>query len=167
MGLFEAGLRRARIDGGLLKKVFAGIRHSAQSEAEPQNLPLSTLASPTAPRPIMWSGKSRERCHKLKRLQPEASETGIGNDGKATLRSTAQNINSTWTKSGHVLQATPGPAVFDPGIQAAPIGILWPYCADDVKCAPRHRVFSGDRTNDHHPALAEIRAAREAGRSSS
>ena len=68
---------------------------------------------------------------------------------------------------GHLLQATLGPAVFNPQTQAAPIGILWPYCADNVKCAPWHRVFSGDRTNDHHPALAEIRASRKVGRSSS
>lgn len=66
----------------------------------------------------------------------------------------------------HPLQATLSAAASHSESRAALSGIPWPCSGDDVKCAHWLRAFGGNRISDHHPALAEICAVREMGRSS-
>ena len=67
----------------------------------------------------------------------------------------------------HLLKAVCDVVISSSEVQVAPTCVLWPDRTDDVKSVPWHRVFSGDRINDHHPPLLDIHAAREVGRSSS
>lgn len=103
--------------------------------------------------PFLWSHQHGERVYR-EELETFIEDLYPGRFSSATLKSTARNINSTWTQSGHLVgkfkkirsqaKATPGSAAY-----ALLLGYLAGgrgeslFQSDDAKlldCAPDHRM---------------------------
>lgn len=97
-------------------------------DRDPDGRPLIALASACARDPILRSSIPFIRSHEIgapvRREELEAFIEALnpGRFSKATLKSTAQNLNATWTQSGHLTgkankvrsraEATPGAAAY-------------------------------------------------------